>query len=74
MMAPGTGILSVEFKVNMLAPAKGPDFLAVGKVVRSGRTLTVCDGEVWSIDGESRKACCKLQGTMMTIEGRGLVD
>ena len=46
LMEPGVGVLSVEFKVNMLAPAVGERFVATGRVVRSGRTLTVCAGEV----------------------------
>src|SRR6478735_4989995 len=46
LMEPGAGVLSVEFKVNMLAPAVGERFVATGRVVRSGRTLTVCAGEV----------------------------
>lgn len=74
LMAPGTGVLSVEFKVNLLAPAKGPKLTAIGRVIRSGRTISVCSGDVWSIDGEARTHCCTLQGTMMAIEGRGLVD
>ncbi len=44
LMERGTGVLSVEFKVNMLAPAAGETFLAIGRVVRAGRTLTVCTG------------------------------
>src|SRR3982750_4060531 len=53
LMEPGTGVLSIEFKINMLAPATGARFLAIGRVVRSGRTITVCAGEVRAEDGTS---------------------
>ena len=45
---PGTDVLAVEFKINLLAPAQGPGFLACGRVLRSGRTLTVCQAEVFT--------------------------
>jgi uncharacterized protein (TIGR00369 family) len=44
----GTGVLSVEFKINLLAPARGSRLRAVGEVVKCGRTLTVCKLEVLS--------------------------
>ena len=46
LTAPGHDVLSVEFKVNLLAPAVGDRFIATGRVVRPGRTLTVCSAEV----------------------------
>ena len=58
-------VLSVEFKVNLLAPAAGERFLAVGRVLRSGRTLTVCSGEVYAVQGASRKLICAMQATMI---------
>lgn len=45
---PETDVLAVEFKINLLAPARGSDFLARGRVLRSGRTLTVCLAEVFA--------------------------
>ena len=48
---PGSDVLAVEFKINLLAPAKGESFLAQGRVVRPGRTLTVCLAEVFGIEG-----------------------
>ena len=75
LMEPGTGVLSVEFKVNMLAPAVGERFTATGRVVRSGRTLTVCAGEVTTErDGET-VAVLLMQATMMAVRGRsGVAD
>jgi uncharacterized protein (TIGR00369 family) len=72
MMEPGTGVLSIEFKINMLAPAVGARFVAIGRVVRSGRTITVCAGEVSAEDGTSPVAM--MQATMMAVRGRGLED
>jgi uncharacterized protein (TIGR00369 family) len=74
LMKPGSAVLSVEFKINMLAPAAGKSFLATGRVIRSGRTLTVCSGEVRSTDGDG-KLIAVMQATMMAIENReGLSD
>jgi uncharacterized protein (TIGR00369 family) len=66
MMAPGSDVLSVEFKVNLLAPAVGDRLRAVGTVVRSGRTLTVCSGEVVALtEGRPDKQVALMQATMI---------
>jgi uncharacterized protein (TIGR00369 family) len=66
LMPPGSDVLSVEFKVNLLAPAVGDRFRAVGTVVRSGRTLTVCSGEVLSLaEGRPDKQVALMQATMI---------
>jgi uncharacterized protein (TIGR00369 family) len=49
LMPAGSDVLSVEFKVNLLAPADGDRFVADARVVRSGRTLTVCQAEVRAV-------------------------
>lgn len=75
LMEPGTGVLSVEFKVNLLAPAAGERFLAVGRVLRAGRTLTVCQGEVRAFDGERETPVLLMQATLMTQRERaGVAD
>ncbi len=55
---PGSDVLAVEFKVNLLAPAVGEEFVAKGRVLRPGRTLTVCQAEVLAraAGGETRIA------------------
>ena len=45
----GTDVLAVEFKINLLAPAQGEQFVARGRVLRPGRTLTVAQAEVWAV-------------------------
>jgi len=46
LMSSSSGVLSVEFKVNLLSPAVGERFAARGRVLRAGRTLTVCQGAI----------------------------
>ena len=70
LMEPGTAVLSVEFKVNLLAPAAGKEFLAIGKVVRAGRTITVCSGELRAVDDGRETVVAMLQGTMMAVRDK----
>jgi uncharacterized protein (TIGR00369 family) len=74
LMPPGAAVLSVEFKINLLAPAAGDRILARGRVIRAGRTVTVCWGEVTAADGETEKTVATMVGTMMTVRDRGLTD
>lgn len=62
---PGHDVLAVEFKINLLAPAKGDTFLAQGRVVRSGRTLTVCLAEVFGFDGEQMTPIATMLSTII---------
>jgi uncharacterized protein (TIGR00369 family) len=68
LMPPDRAVLSVEFKVNLIAPAQGAIFEARGRVVRAGRTLTVCTGDLRVVGSESVVAM--MQATMMAVEGR----
>lgn len=69
LMPPGSSILTIEYKVNLLAPAAGERFLAVGKVLRPGRRITTCEIEVVAIQGERHKPCLiGLQTTMCLPE------
>jgi uncharacterized protein (TIGR00369 family) len=72
LMPAGAGVVSVEFKVNLLAPARGERIVARGRVVRAGRTLTVCTAEAWAVEGDRETLVAVLQGTMMCLEGRGV--
>lgn len=75
LMPAGVGVLSVEFKVNFLAPAAGELFVARGSVVRSGRTLSVCTGEVLARSGGAEKVVALMQATMMAVAGQpGVAD
>jgi len=62
------GVLAVEFKVNLLAPAQGERFRATGRVVRAGRTLVVSTGDFKAIGSE--KPIALMQATIMAVRGR----
>ncbi|AOO84441.1 PaaI family thioesterase [Bosea vaviloviae] len=69
-MPAGVGVLTAEFKINLLAPAAGERLLAKGKVIKAGRTLTLAMAEVFAISGGVPKLCAMLTATCMTIAGR----
>ena len=64
-MPEGANVLSIEFKVNFMRPAKGAYVTAVGEVLRAGRQITVCEGTVYD---ERDRAVAKMQATMITVE------
>jgi uncharacterized protein (TIGR00369 family) len=70
LMPPGAAVMSVEFKVNLLAPGRGERFLARGRVRRAGRTLTVCEGTVRAIHGAEEREVAIMTATMIRLEGR----
>jgi uncharacterized protein (TIGR00369 family) len=61
-------VLTVDFTMNLVAPAAQPRFVAAGRVIRAGRTLTTCRGEVYGIgeDGQ-RTVIALIQATMMAV-------
>lgn len=71
LMPEGAGVLSIEFKVNLLAPGKGERFLFRGSVTKPGRTIVVADGQAYAFaaDGEA-KLIATMTGTMMVVVGR----
>ena len=78
LMPAGRDVLTVEFKVNLLSPARGDRFRAIGEVVRAGRTLTVCSAEVvaWADDGAGEPEAslvrvALMQATMMAVTAPG---
>lgn len=60
-------VLTVEFKVNLVRPADADEFLAVGRVVKAGRTLTVCQGEVLGGPESERRTIALMQATMINV-------
>ena len=68
LMPPASEVLAVEFKVNLLRPAKGEIFVARAEVIKPGRTLTVVRADVFATSGdEERKLVATMQGTMMRL-------
>ena len=65
-----TSVLTTEFKINLLAPAAGERLRALGRVIKPGRTLTICDVEVFAGKAGQEKICAKLLQTLMTMHGK----
>ena len=64
---PGAEVLSVEFKLNLLSPAAGERFAARARVVRAGRNLTVCAGDVYALKDGGEKVVATMLATMMKV-------
>ncbi len=65
-----SSVLTVEFKLNLLSPAQGEWLEAVGRVVKSGRTLTICQLEVFACEGERRSQVAVGQQTLICLQGK----
>jgi uncharacterized protein (TIGR00369 family) len=70
MFPEDSSVLTVEFKVNLLDPAQGDALEATGKVVKSGKTLTICQLEVFAVSGHRRSLVAIGQQTLMCMAGR----
>jgi uncharacterized protein (TIGR00369 family) len=70
LLPTGSEVLTVELKVNLLAPATGERFEARGEVIRSGRTLSVCRGEAYALGPEGRTHVATLLTTMIARAAR----
>jgi uncharacterized protein (TIGR00369 family) len=75
LMPAGSAVLSIEFKINLLSPGAGERFVARGRIIRPGKTITVTWGDVtaYAADG-SEKVVATMVATMMTVQNRGLTD
>lgn len=67
LMPAGASVLTIEYKVNFLSPARGERMVARGKVVRPGRTVTVCAGDVVVISDGAEKIVATMLTTMATV-------
>jgi acyl-coenzyme A thioesterase PaaI-like protein len=65
----GAEVLSIEFKLNLLSPAAGESFAARARVLRAGRSVTVCSGDLYALTGGREKIVATMLGTMMTVGG-----
>jgi uncharacterized protein (TIGR00369 family) len=70
LMPADVGVLSIEFKINFVAPAKGQRFRMVGTVVKPGRTVTVVEGRAFAVDGEREKLVATMSTTLIAVAGR----
>ena len=72
LMPAGAGVLTIEFKINLLAPARGPLLHCEGVVKKAGRTISVVDGQAFQFEPDSseRKLVATMTATIMTVTGR----
>ena len=77
-MPDDAAVLTVEFKINLLSPAKGGYFTVVGRVVKPGKSISIAHGEAWAYSGGSnsndnggeRKLIAQMTATLMAVVGR----
>ena len=67
LMPDDAAILTVEFKTNLLAPGRGERFIFRGKVVKPGRTITVCEARAFAVDAGEEKLIATMTGTLMAL-------
>lgn len=70
LMPADWSILTVEYKLNLVAPGDGELLIARAQVVKAGRTLTVCRGDVFVVRGGVEKLCAVSQQTLMGLAGK----
>ncbi|KAB2901034.1 MAG: PaaI family thioesterase [Burkholderiaceae bacterium] len=70
LMPTDVGVLTIEFKINLLAPAKGQRFRMEGRVVKPGRTITVAEGRAFALDAGQEKLVATMGCTLMAVAGR----
>ena len=70
LMPKDAAVLTVEFKTNLLAPAKGDCFAIIGRVVKGGRTITVCEGQAFHVQDGKPRLIATMTGTLMAIYDR----
>jgi len=71
VVSPTASVLTVEYKMNLLAPADGEQLIARGQVVRPGRTLIVTKAEVFALKDGHESLCALMQQTIMVMHGKG---
>jgi uncharacterized protein (TIGR00369 family) len=70
LMPADRGVLTAEFKINLVSPAAGERIIARGKVIKAGRTLTLAQAEVFARSGGTEKLVALLTATVMAVAGR----
>ena len=70
LMPADAAVLTIEYKINLLAPARGQRFRMQGAVVKPGRTVTVVEGKAFAIDDGREKLVATMNATLMAVFGR----
>jgi uncharacterized protein (TIGR00369 family) len=74
LMPVEAAVLTVEYKINLLAPAKGQRFRMIGAVIKPGRTITVAEGQAWAFDEGREKLVATMSATLMAVIGHAGVQ
>ncbi|MEL7544404.1 MAG: PaaI family thioesterase [Pseudomonadota bacterium] len=74
LMAVGSGVLTIEFKASLLAPAAGDRFVARGRVVKAGRAVMFCEGVATAYGSDGAKQVATLSATMMVVRDRPKIE
>jgi uncharacterized protein (TIGR00369 family) len=69
LMPPNSSVLGTEYKINLLNPGAGERFVALGRVLKPGKVLSVVECDVEAVKGSERKTIAKMLATMMCMEG-----
>jgi uncharacterized protein (TIGR00369 family) len=70
LMPADSSVLTVEYKMNLLAPAEGEELIARAKVLRSGKTLKICAADVHVLKGGAEVHCATMLATIMCLQGK----
>lgn len=70
LMPLGAAVLTIEYKINLLAPAQGERFRMVGEVIKPGRTVTVAEGRAYSVQPGGERLIATMGCTLMAVVGR----
>jgi uncharacterized protein (TIGR00369 family) len=70
LMPADAAVLTIEFKTNLLAPAKGELFTFQGRVIKPGRTVTVCEAQAFAHDRGTSRLVASMTATLMAVIGR----
>lgn len=74
LMPTDAAVLTIEFKVNLLAPGRGERFRFAARVVKPGRTINVCEAEAFAFADGQEKLIATMTATVMTVTGRADVS
>lgn len=70
LMPDDAAVLTIEFKTNLIAPARGDHFLFRACVLKPGRTISVSDAQAFAVEGGNEKLVATMTGTLMALFGR----
>jgi uncharacterized protein (TIGR00369 family) len=74
LMPDDAAVLTIEYKINLLAPAQGERFRMEGVVVKPGRTVTVTEGRAYAVEGGREKLIATMNCTLMAVVGRAGIE